>query len=46
MNDMETLFEYDEMDDEKKVKFVVTKLKGNETLWWDGVQVERRRKNK
>jgi hypothetical protein len=43
MNDMEKLFEYDEMDDEKKVKFVVTKLKGNATLWWDGVQVERRR---
>ena len=43
---MEKFFVYDEMEDEKKVKFVVTKLKGHETLWWDGVQVERRRLGK
>jgi hypothetical protein len=43
---MENLFEYDKMDDEKKMKFVVTKLKGHATLWWDNVQVERRRNKK
>jgi hypothetical protein len=46
INDMEKFFEYEEMDEEKKVKFVVTKLKGHATLWWDGVQAERRKKNK
>ena len=43
INDMEKFFDYEEMEEEKKVKFVVTKLKGHATLWWDGVQVERRR---
>ena len=44
--DMEKFFDYEEMEDEKKVKFVVTKLKGHATLWWDGVQVERKRLGK
>ena len=43
---MEKFIDYEEMEDEKKVKFVVTKLKGHATLWWDGVQVERRRLGK
>lgn len=34
------------MDDEKKVKFAITKLKGHAALWWDGVQAERRPKDK
>lgn len=46
INDMEKLFDCEEMKEEKKVKFVVTKLKGHATLWWDGVQVERRRLGK
>ena len=37
INDMENLFDYEEMEEEKKVKFVVTKLKGHLELWWDGV---------
>lgn len=44
--EMENFFEFDEMEQEKKVKFVVTKLKGCATLWWNVVQVERRRNNK
>ena len=43
---MEKFIDYEEMEDEKKVKFVVTKLKGHATLWWDGVQIERRRLGK
>ena len=31
---------------EKRVKFVVTKFKGQAALWWDGVQAERRRLGK
>ena len=46
INDTKKLFDYEEMEEEKKVKFVVTKFKGNATLWWDGVQVERRRLGK
>eukprot|EP00253_Pinus_taeda_P025814 PITA_25814 len=43
---MEKFFNYEEIEDEKKVKFVVTKLKGHAVLWWDGVQAERKRLGK
>ena len=43
---MEKFFDYEEMPEERKVKFVVTKLKGHAALWWDGVQIERRRLGK
>ena len=29
------------MKEDKKVRFVVTKLRGHASLWWDGVQEER-----
>lgn len=37
INDMENFFDYEEIEEEKKVKFVVTKLKAHASLWWDGV---------
>ena len=46
INEMGKFFEYDEIDDEKKVKFVVTRLKGHASLWWNCVQTERRNKGK
>ena len=46
INDMDNFFDYEEMNDERKVKFIVKKLKGHAYLWWDGVQEERRRQNK
>ena len=33
-------FDYTEVNEDKKVRFVVTKLRGNASLWWDGVQEE------
>eukprot|EP00253_Pinus_taeda_P003807 PITA_03807 len=42
INSMEKFFDYEETEDDKKVNFVVTKLKGHAALWWDGVQAERR----
>ena len=46
INGMEKFFDYEETEDEKKVKFVVTKLKGHAALWWDGVQAKRKRLGK
>ena len=43
---MDKFVDYDETNDEKKVKFAVTKLKGHASLWWNGVQTERRNKGK
>ena len=37
INEMDKFFDYDETDDEKKVKFAVTRLKGHASLWWNGV---------
>ena len=37
-------FEYDEIEEDKRVRLVVTRLKWNASLFWDSLQVERRRK--
>jgi hypothetical protein len=43
---MEKHFDYEYVDEERRVKHVVTRLKGHATLWWDELQVERRSKGK
>jgi hypothetical protein len=43
---LDKYFDYEEIDDEKKVKHVVTILKGHATLWWDELQADRRCKGK
>ena len=46
INDMDKFFDYDETDDENKVKFAVTKIKGHASLWRNCVQTTRRNKEK
>lgn len=46
IGELDRYFDYEEVEEDKKVKLVVTKLKGHETLWLDSVQVERKKKNK
>jgi hypothetical protein len=41
---MDINFDYEDVDEEKKVKQEVTRLKGHATMWWDELQAERRRK--
>jgi hypothetical protein len=43
---MDKHFDYEDVDEEKKVKQAVTRLKGHATLWWDELQAERRSKGK
>jgi hypothetical protein len=43
---MEKYFDYEDVDEEKRVRHVVTRLKGHATLWWDELQAERRSKGK
>jgi hypothetical protein len=38
---MDKYFDYEDVDEEKKVRHVVTKLKGHATLWWDELQADR-----
>jgi hypothetical protein len=43
---LDTYFEYEDVEEDKKVKHVVTRLKGHATLWWDELQADRRCKGK
>jgi hypothetical protein len=43
---MDKRFDYEDVHEEKKVKQAITKLKRHATLWWDELQVKRRRKVK
>eukprot|EP00253_Pinus_taeda_P007111 PITA_07111 len=46
ISEMDKYFECEEISEDRRVKFVATKLKGHATLWWDSVQNERKRLNK
>jgi hypothetical protein len=39
-------FDYEDVEEDKKFKHVVTRLKGHATLWWDELQANRRCKGK
>ena len=43
---LDRYFDYEEIEEDKKVKLVVTRLKGHATLWWDNLQAKRKKKNK
>ena len=43
---MEKYFDYEYVDQEKRVIHVFTRLKGHATLWWDELQAKRRSKGK
>jgi hypothetical protein len=43
---MDKYFDYEDIDEETKVKHVVTRLKGHVALWWDELQNDRRCKGK
>ena len=46
INELDKYFEYEDIEEYKKVIIVVTKMKGHASLWWDSVQAKRRRKSK
>ena len=46
IGELDRYFDYEDVEEDKKVKLVVTRLKGHATLWWDNVQAERKKKNK
>ena len=44
--DMEFFFEMEQIENPKRVKMTCMKLKGNAFLWWDTMQLERKREGK
>jgi hypothetical protein len=43
---LDTYFDYEDVEEDKKVKHVVTRLKEHAALWWDELQYDRRYKGK
>jgi hypothetical protein len=43
---LDTYFDYEDVKEDKKVKHVVTRLKGHVAFWWDELQDDRRCKGK
>ena len=43
---LDKYFDYEDVEEDKKVKHIVTRLKGHATLWWDELQADRRSKGK
>jgi hypothetical protein len=43
---LDTYFDYEYVEEDKKVKHVVTRLKGHVALWWDELQADRHCKGK
>eukprot|EP00253_Pinus_taeda_P012323 PITA_12323 len=39
-------FDYEEVEENKRVKFSVTRLKGHAAIWWDELETSRTRKGK
>jgi hypothetical protein len=43
---LDTYFDYEDVEEDKKVKHAATRLKGHAALWWDELQADRRCKGK
>jgi hypothetical protein len=46
VHDIDKYFDYEEIDEENKVKHAIIRLKGHATLWWDELQADCRCKGK
>ena len=43
---LDKYFDYEDIEEDKKVKHVFTRLKGHASLWWDELQADRHCKGK
>ena len=39
INYLNKYFDFEEIEDKKKVRYVTTKIKGHATIWWDELQL-------
>ena len=46
INALEKYFDFEEIEDKKKVKYALTRLNRHATIWWDELQIQRERKGK
>lgn len=43
---MDNYFDYEDVDEEKRMKYAMTKLRGHASLWWDELQANRKKRGK
>ena len=43
INALARYFDFEEIEDEKKVKYATTRLKGYASIWWDELHIHRER---
>ena len=41
INAMNRYFDFEEIEDKKKVRYAATRMKGHAAIWWDGIQIHR-----
>lgn len=46
INALDQYFDYEEVYEAKKVTFAMTKMRGHASIWWDGIQADKRSKGK
>ena len=46
INALKKYFDFEEIEDKKKVRYATTRLKGNATIWWDELQIHKKRRGK
>ena len=46
INELEEYFEYEDIEDPDRVKFMKARMKGHAKLWWQEIQLERNRRGK
>ena len=46
INTLDKYFDYEEVGEDKKVKFSITNMTGHASIWWDGIHANKRSKGK
>ena len=46
INAINKYFDFEEIEDKKKVRYAATRMKGHATIWWDELQIHRERRGK
>ena len=41
INTLNKYFDYDDVNEAKKVKFFLTRMREHASIWWDGVKADR-----
>ena len=46
INAMNKYFDFEEIEDKKKVRYAATRMKGHAAIWWDEIHIHQERRGK